>query len=237
MNVHRRLRAHHELLLLALHDEKGTLAFGQMQHVGLAGAVFAELLLEGRIAIVDERRGRKTNKFVEVVDRTRFGEGVMDAALKKLAEAKRRASPGNTVTRLAGMKGLRHDVGRELAHRGVLRATEDQVLLFFKRRVYPTLDPGPERALIARIRAALDGSETPDDRTILLVALAHATGTLRAIYSRKELKGLKGRVAELSDKAGAGAQAAGDAIRAAQAAAVAATTAAITAATASAAAG
>lgn len=209
------------------------MAFGQMQHVGLAGAVFAELLLEGRLAIVDEPRRRTTKQFVEVVDGTRFGEGVMDAALAKLSQAKRRASPKDTVGRLARLKGLNHDVARELAGKGVVRATEDQVLLFFRRRVYPTLDPGPERALVARIREALEGDGAPDDRTILLVALAHATSTLRALYGRRELKALKPRVDELSEQAGAGAAAAGEAIRAAQAAAVAATTAAITAAAAS----
>lgn len=51
MTASRRLRLHHELLLLALHDKKGTLAFGQMQHIGLAGGLVAELLLAERIAI------------------------------------------------------------------------------------------------------------------------------------------------------------------------------------------
>ena len=226
MTASRRLRIHHELLLLALHDKKGTLAFGQMQNIGLAGGIFAELLIEGRIAIVDEPRRRKTRQLVQVVDATRFGEGVMDAGLRKLSEAKRRASPKDTVSRLGAMKKLRHDVGRELARLGVLRATEDQVLLFFKRRVYPTIDPGPERDVVGRIRDALEGDDAPDDRTALLIALAHGTRTLRAIYDRKTLKALKPRVEQLSAEAGAGAHAAGEAIRAAEAATVAAITAA-----------
>ena len=233
-----RLRVHQELLLLALHDDKGTLAFGQMQHVGLAGAVFAELLLDGRLRIVEERRRRKTKQFVEVVDATRRGDSVMDAALLRLAGAKRRASPRDTVLRISRIKDLRHEVGRELARMGVVRATEEQLLLFFRRRVYPTLDPGPERELVQRLRTALeDPSAEVDDRTALLAALAHATSTLRALYDRKALKALKSRVEELGARAGAGADAAGEAIRAAQAAAVAATTAAVTAATAASSAG
>ncbi len=226
MTASRRLRIHHELLLLALHDKKGTLAFGQMQHIGLAGGIFAELLIEGRIAIVEEPRRRKTRHLVEVVDPSRFGEDVMDSGLTKLSEAKRRASPKDTVARLGAIKKLRHDVARELARMGVLRATEDQILLFFKRRIYPTVDPGPERNVIGRIRDALEGDATPDDRTTLLVALAHGTKTLRAIYDRKSLKALKPRIEQLSVEAGAGAHAAGEAIRAVQAATVAAITAA-----------
>ena len=229
MTASRRLRVHHELLLLALHDKKGTLAFGQMQHIGLAGGIFAELLMEGRIAIVEEPRRRKTRPLVDVVDASRFGEGVMDAGLRRLSEAKRRASPKDTVGRLGGLKRLRHEVGRELARMGILRATEDQVLLLFKRRIYPTIDPGPEREVVSRIRDALEGDVIPDDRTTLLVALAHGTKALRAIYDRKELKRLKPRIEELVADAGVGGDATGEAIRAAQAA----TVAAITAATAS----
>lgn len=222
MTASRRLRIHHELLLLALHDKKGTLAFGQMQHIGLAGGIFAELLLEGRLAVVEERRGRKLRPLVQVVDATRFGEGVMDAGLRKLSEAKRRASPKDTVGRLGGMKRLRHEVGRELARMGVLRATEQDVLLFFKRRVYPTVDPGPEREVVGRVRDALEGTGEPDDRTTLLVALAHGTRTLRSIYDRKALKSLKSRIEEISLASGVGGEAAGEAIRAAHAATVAA---------------
>jgi hypothetical protein len=229
----RRLLMHHELLLLALHDQKGTVAFGKMQHFGLAGAVFAELLLSERVRIVTERRRRKDRPLVEVVDASRTGEAVLDAALSALAKTKRRAAPSHAVGRIARVKDLRHEVARELVRRGVVRASEDQVLLFFTRRVYPTLDPGPERALVARIRDALEGSprsvETP---TAIVIALAHATGILQALYSRKELKALAPRIETVMDEAGEGAHAAQEAVQAAIAAAVAATSAAMTAATA-----
>ncbi|MBT8403266.1 MAG: GPP34 family phosphoprotein [Gemmatimonadetes bacterium] len=231
------LRLHQELLLLALHDTKGTLAFGQMQHVGLGGGIFSELLLEERLRLVTEKRGRKEKTFVEVANRTRTREDVLDLALERLSAAKRRANPRDTVLRIARIKRLRHHVGLELVRRGVLRATEDEILLFFRRKVYPTLDPGPERALIERIRAALEDRDAgaPDGRTALLISLAHATGTLRALYDRKALKALKVRIEGLVAEAGEAGDATTAAIQAAQAAA--ATTAAVTAATAAAASG
>ena len=229
----RRLLMHHELLLLALHDKKGTVAFGKMQHFGLAGAVLAELVLSERVRIVTERRRRKDRPLVEVVDPSRTGEAVLDAALSSLAGAKRRAAPAQAVGKIARVKGLRHEVARELVRRGVVRASEDQVLLFFTRRIYPTLDPGPERALVARIRDALEGPPGPvETPTAIVIALAQATGILQALYSRKELKALAPRIERVMEEAGEGAEAAREAVQAAITAAVAATSAAMTAATA-----
>jgi hypothetical protein len=134
------------------------------------------------------------------------------------------------------VKQLRARTATALCRRGILRENEESVLLLFKRRVYPTVDPGPERELVERVRSAIDEPETQvDPRTALLVQLAHSTGALRAIYSRQELKARKARLESLKPEAGAGAEATEAAIEAAQAAMVAvmaATTAATTAASA-----
>jgi hypothetical protein len=228
------LRLHHELLLLALHDDKGTIAFAQMLDIGLAGGMLGELLLDGRVELRPE--GRKGRPLVTVVSRATFGDPVLDEGLRRLAEAKRRGSPQATVGSLSRIKGLRARTATALCRKGILRENEDRVLLLFKRRVYPTVDAAPERALVERVRRAVDepGSEV-DPRTALLVQLARSTGALGAIYSRKELKERKARLESLKPEAGPGAEATQAAIEAAQAAMVAvmaATTAATTAATA-----
>lgn len=231
MTTRRTLRLHHELLLLALHDRKGTVAFGRMLHVGMAGAAFAELTFEGRVTIRTELRGRrKARQRVEVVSARRVGEEILDAALERLASARRPQSPSKAISRVAHIKRFHGRVAQELARKGVVRATEEDVLLFFRRKVYPTLDPGPERALVERIRAALEGGEVPDDRTALLIGIARPTGTLRALYDRRELRALKSRIEAVSEMAGTSGEAVDEAVRAASAAVVAATTAAVTAA-------
>lgn len=212
----RSLRLHHELLLLALHDRKGTPAFGQMIHLGLGGAILTELLLEGRLRIVTEG-GRRKKQFVEVVDARRMHDSALDAALARLASARRRASPQNTVSRIGGVKELRHLVARDLCRMGVLREAEQEILLLFRRRVYPTVDPAPERALIQRVKAALEGTAPLDERTAALVAVADVTHTLSAIYGRKERRALKARIRAVRD-ADVGSRAARQAIEAAAAA-------------------
>jgi hypothetical protein len=212
----RRPRLHHELLLLALHDRKGTHAFGQMLGLGLGGAIFTELLLTERVRVARDARKPK-RELVEVVDASATHDPAMDAALDKLSSAKRRASPSTTVSRIGGIKDLRHLIARDLCAMGILRERDDRVLLLFRRRIYPELDPGPERELIGRVRAALAGSGPVDERTAALVVLADATGVLAAIYDRKQRKAVSARVKELRE-GGAGGRATREAIAAAQAA-------------------
>jgi hypothetical protein len=44
-----------------------------------------------------------------------------------------------------------------LGARGVLREEVDRVLWLFRRRIYPEVDPGPERELLQRLRRAVRG--------------------------------------------------------------------------------
>jgi len=216
------LRLHHELLLLALHDEKGTLAFGQMIEYGLGGAVLTELLLDGHVRLT-EPEGWRRRQFVEVARGT-CSDAAMSAALARIAD-KRRATPTSTVTRFAGIRELRRLVATDLARRGVLQESERRLLLLFRQRIYPTLDPQPERAVVARIRKAVEGSGAVDMRTAALIGIANATGSLSAIYKRKELRALRARLKVIRD-ADVGSKAAREAIEAVTVAIIAATAAA-----------
>lgn len=223
------LRLYHELLLLALADDSGKLAFGGMLMYGLGGAVLTELLLEQRLEIVEEGT-RFTRRYVQVANPRPIGEPVLDAALAKIREAKRRASPSTMVSRFGQARQLRHEIARELCRAGVLRETEQQILLLFRRRLYPTIDSRPERALIRRVRDTLDAGKKPTDRTAALIGLASASGTLSSLYDRKALRALKPRIKTIAEST-AGSRAVREAITAAQAAVTAAMVAATVAAT------
>ena len=194
------LRIHEELLLLALHDKKGTNAFAPLLDPALGGGLMAELLLDDRIELRKEgRRG-----LITVIDPSRTSDPVLDMGLKKLDSARRRADPQTTVLRLARIKDLKAEIARGLCRRGILRAREDEVLILFRRKVYPTVDPGPERALIERIRRVLDDDEAPDARTAIMIGLAQTSGALGAVYDRKERRALKKKIAGLQEATLAG---------------------------------
>jgi golgi phosphoprotein 3 len=217
-----------ELLLLALCDQKGTHAFGSMLPYALAGGILTELMLARRVEV--DRSGKRKQDLVTLCDPTPLGDPILDDALERIATAKRRGTAQTWVSRLAGRSGLRADVARALCRRGVLEEREDRVLLLFRRRVYPTVNPEPERRLIERLRAAvIDGGEDIGPRTAVTLALADGVGVLPAVFTKAERREHKARIKALGEGLIVG-QATREAIQAVQAMLIA-TTAATTVAT------
>ena len=187
---------HEEVMLLALRDEEGTIASGTMYQYAIGAAILAELLLNQRIALDESKK----NKLVNLISSTPLGEPLIDECLEKIGSAKRRASLQTWVSRFAGVKNLKHRVAQQLCNRGILRATEDKILLLFTRKIYPELNPVPERDLIERLRQAIfTDSRDIDPRTVVLVSLADSTGLLKIVFDKKELKGRKARIKEISN--------------------------------------
>jgi len=183
-----------EIMLLALRDEQGTIATGFPEQV-LAGAILAELLLDGRISVEDTKK-----KLVNLVDSRPSGDPIIDECLEKMTTAKRRASLQTWVSRLAGTKNLRHKAAQRLCDRRILRADEDKVLFVFKRRIYPEIDPVPEKKIIDRLRDAIYNDHAKlDPRTVVLVSLANGSDMLRQTFGRKEIKSRKKRIERIEN--------------------------------------
>ena len=203
-----------EILLLALRDEEGTIASGTMYQYAIGAALLAELLLSRRIEV--EQSGKR--KLVNLISPSPLGEPLIDECLEKVIRAKRRAVLQTWVSRFAGVKNLKHRVARQLCRRGILRTDEDKVLLLFTRKIYPEVNPGPERELIGRLRYAIfTDADDIEPRTVVLLSLANSTGLLKVVFDKKELKGRKARIKQIVDGEITG-KAATEAIQAMQAA-------------------
>jgi hypothetical protein len=194
MAVPEELFLYEELMLLALKDEKGTLeADGTRFQYTVAASFLAELLLANRIRVVEAKK-----KLVEFKGADLLGDPILDECLEKLKTAKRRASLTTWVSRFAGLKKLKHRVAGQLVHRGILRADQDKVLLVFNRKVYPELDPRPEREVIERLRKAIFGdARDVDPRTTVLVSLADKAGVLKNAFDKRDLKRRKERIKQI----------------------------------------
>src|SRR3954471_22531734 len=107
MAMDKDLFLHEEVLLLALHDEKGTTDFGSSFTYAMGGGLLAELFLKGRVACEDDGKG---NGLVNISDPTPIGEPLRDEALVKIRESKRRARPEAWVSRLAGLPKIKQRV-------------------------------------------------------------------------------------------------------------------------------
>lgn len=231
MNERPELRLHEEVLLLALKDERGT-PHAAPYAFALGGALLAELFLSDRLALEEKPRrkppkpGRTPDYLVVVKDPKPLADSILDECLHRVKDSKKTRSPQDWVTRFHQLKDLKRRIAVGLCRRGVLREREDRILMLFRRRAYPTLDGAPERRVVERIRAAVEGeSADVDPRTAVLIALASNTGLLKPVLGKEMMKRRKDRIAAISD---------GEAVGAATKAAVEATQAAVIAATAAA---
>jgi len=191
------LHLYEALMLLALKDKEGTVAAdGTGFGFSLGGSLLAELMLLGKVELQQVKR----KKFVTLSDPSHVGDPILDECLDKLVASKKRGQVSTWVTRFARVKKLRPRIAQQLCQRGILRADEGNVLLIFKRKIYPELDPRPERHLVDILRAAIfsDDSEL-DPLTSVLVALADKAGVLKNAFDKKELKARKKRLEEIAE--------------------------------------
>jgi golgi phosphoprotein 3 len=215
MDMAHELKLYEEVLLLALDDVRGTAAIGSMSAYAIGGAILAELLLSGTLAIEQERK----SKLVVYAGDAPGSDPLLNECLQRIRTAKRRASPQVWVSRFAGIKGLQKRIAERLRQKGVLRYQEGKVLWVFSRDTYPTVDPLPERDLTERIRAALTTDAPVDARTAIVLALAYPAGLLASQYDRKALRQHRKRIEALTSlEGGVAAQATTEAIQAVQAA-------------------
>jgi hypothetical protein len=185
------LLLHEEVLLLSLKDKEGTIASGTMYQYAIGGAILSELLLRQRIKV----DGSKRKKLVDLDSAAPVGEPLIDECLGRIAEAKRRAALKTWVSRFATVKKLKHRLAEQLCKRGILKADKGEVLRIFTRKIYPEVNPVPEKKIIERLRKAIfTETNDVDPRTVVLVSIADRAGLLKVVFDKKKLKSRKKRI-------------------------------------------
>ena len=185
----KRLLLHHEIMLLALRDREGTVQ-GDACLYAVAGAMMTELLLQQRIAV-----GKSKRQLVELIDDTKTGDEILDEALEKIATSKRQKGLSGWISDVATTSKLKQRVALQLCDKKVLRNEREKVLWIFSREVYPEINPKYERAIKRRMADLMFGQTTKhDERTTILVALAHHGGLLKVNFDKDRLKRNKERI-------------------------------------------
>lgn len=195
MDRHEPLFLYEEAILLSLREKEGTVEMGAWYQQAIAGALLSELLLTERIEIREEKR----KKFVRLKSSQPLRDGLLDECLEKIAASEKERTMMEWITKFSGIKDLKHRAVSGLCRRNILRADEDKVLLIFTRKIYPEVDPGPEREIVRRLEEAIltDRMEL-EPRTAVLVSLANHAGLLRTAFDKKTLKERKHRIEEIS---------------------------------------
>jgi hypothetical protein len=189
-----RLHLYEEVLLLALRDKEGSLHFGVHYQFALAGALVAELMLTRRITI--DTNGRR--KFIVLADGTPTGDEILDTCLEKLRAAKRRQQVQTWVRRFSAIPRLKHRAASSLVKRRILKMEEDQILFLFRRKLYPEIDPRPEKRILDKMHEAIFTEKREiDPHTLVLIAICDSTGLLRANFDKKRLRDRKSRIKQI----------------------------------------
>ncbi len=213
MNSRKPLHLHEEILLLALHDEKGTTSMGGFFANAMGGAMLSELVMSKQIAISDDKQ-----KKVSLLDSTPVGDPILDECLARIIAEKKNKKATHWVSNFSGIKDLKNRTARLLVEKGILKEDQDKVLGLFKRTIFPEANHGPEKELRARLEKAIfTDSDDVQGRTVVVIALANAAQMLSGLFGRKELKPRKERIRQLSSGE-AVAQATKEAVEAIQAA-------------------
>jgi len=184
-----------ELLLLALHDEKGSVipAAAPALNGALVGALMMELALLGRL--------QETPSGAVIADPTPTGNDLMDEALTRIADADTPRQASYWVGRLAGrMPRIKDRLLEQLVARGVLERRERRILWVFPTRSFPLADAAAEQQARDRLRAVvLDGQE-PDQRTAALLGLVRACDLINEIFAPHERPQAHRRIGELTSE-------------------------------------
>ena len=162
-----------ELLLLAIHPARGRVVRRGRQHlvVGLAGALVAELVLDGAVELDGKRFAVR-------------GPAPADPLLARVHAELASGGGRRTTDQLARLDrrtgGLRTQVVDRLVATGVLGRRVDRVLLRQVTR-HPVLRPLEHRALLRRVQAAATGDGPLDGRTAVLLALSGPVRLLEVV--------------------------------------------------------
>ncbi len=183
-----------ELVLLMLDDASGRLhdRAAPVGDFALAGAILAELAVDGRID-TDERR-------LFVVNPAPTGDALLDGALAQIAEAGRTEESRWWIETLSAQaEAFREAIFARLVGRGILRVEDGRFLWLFSERRYPVISDKAEREVKARLLGVIFDDEIPDPRDALLIGLCRAAGIFALILSPEELDRAQPRIDQIAD--------------------------------------
>ncbi|MFZ6028889.1 MAG: GOLPH3/VPS74 family protein [Chloroflexota bacterium] len=187
------LTLYEKLFLLSLDDQKGVVTPPASDSLtyGLAGALLAELVLQGRLRL---KNGR-----LAVSDVTPTGNKKLDAILISVASSEKRRKPQHWMRALSKKKLTRRIV-RGLVKKGVLKIEAKRCHQVMACGIPPRPDASAKYWVKESLRAAVLAHEsTPTDvDTIILLSLLKACGLLGLVFTKDERKAARVEVERLT---------------------------------------
>ncbi|WP_214370383.1 GOLPH3/VPS74 family protein [Pseudonocardia sp. H11422] len=179
-----------ELFLVTCHEVTGRTRIPATHlDLGLGGALLLELVLDGRIALVD--------RHVAVVDRTPLADPLLDRALAEVSGDPKPREPDHWVRHLA--RGARSAVENRLVSSGVLQVDDHRVLGLIPVHHRHQTDTRIEHELVDRLHDVVILGRPPAQEIAALVSLALAVGLEQCLFPRSDRRAIRHRMREIAD--------------------------------------
>jgi hypothetical protein len=181
-----------ELLLLALNDEKGTVAVAASIGLpfGLAGAALIELAETGLL--------RLEGKEVIAAPAGSARDDLLDGMLGTIRSSKKSRTIGHWVGKFGRSGGkIKATLLGRLVEKRILAKDERRLFLIFPASRYPQTNPMPEYRVRERVRGAIRGIKPPDERTAALIGLIQACDLIGVLFEKGERREARKRAKEI----------------------------------------
>lgn len=177
-----------QLTLLAIDDEKGNfIADSTSFSYAIAGAVILELALEERIDI--------SHEMVQVKDRTKTGDAILDLYLDLMINSKKERKIKSWVERVGNKaEQIKKDTISKLIAHQILEKKEEKILWVFSVNKYPAQDSRPENRLRSRLYDIIVNAHKPELMEIMLLNLIESCSLGKEVFGKDYVKLFKKRI-------------------------------------------
>jgi Golgi phosphoprotein 3 len=178
------LTIYEELLLLAIHEDKGIFIHSAEQALkpGLSGAILTELALAGKICTGNNHR-------LNLEQNSPTNDPIIDAALKALKKSEKERKFGYWISNLNPKpEKLRRQVIASLVSKGILTQEDDRLIWVSPSPLQPEGKGSSKYWLIKRLRGIILGQDEYQPHDLALLSLLHACGLLDLVFLRDERK-------------------------------------------------
>jgi hypothetical protein len=187
------LTLYEELFLLAFHEDKGKLIPATTENlpVGLAGAILAELALNGRLQVEENHR-------LDLRDASPTEDEILDAALEKIQSSERPRKVTYWVNQLNEKpKKLFEQIEERLEAKGILARDESNLISMPSQDELDGHKASARYWLNRRLRGLALTDQKADLRGLALLNLVQACDFVDLIFTKDERKTARRRIYEL----------------------------------------
>ncbi|MBN2148934.1 MAG: GPP34 family phosphoprotein [Anaerolineales bacterium] len=173
-----------ELLLLSIHEAKGTFLGGASDRLktGLGGAILAELALAGKICATNNHR-------VQLTEDGEVQDEVLNKILGVLKEAEKERKFGYWINALSQRtEKLQGKIIESLIQKGVFTQDEERLVWVIPSPLQPDIKASTKFLVNKRLRGIVLAQDEFETRDLVLLSLVRACNLLDGVFLRDERK-------------------------------------------------